>query len=161
MKRIIAVILLMTVFHIQAQEGQQDRRDERKSPRGQMMQDMSAEELATLKTKRMTLDLNLSESQKKDIYDINLKAAQEKKAKFAEREARKNDENREKPSKDEIYQNMNDRLDQQIAHKQSMRQILDDDQFKRWEKQGKRQASAKRRHHQGKRQGKMRVKQRN
>ena len=85
MKRIIVLVLLLSVIQIPAQERQDNRPKEGRKHHRELMQNMTAEQLATLKTKRMTLDLNLNESQSQEIYNLNLKAAQDKKAKFEER----------------------------------------------------------------------------
>ena len=152
MKRIIVLVLLLSVIQIPAQERQDNRPKEGRKHHGEFMQNMTAEQLATLKTKRMTLDLNLNESQSQEIYNLNLKAAQDKKAKFEERKGSQGEEKRKELTEKEHFDLMNNRLDNQIAHKQRMQRILNEDQFKRWEMQSKRH-SVKRQRKGNKRKG--------
>ena len=152
MKRIIVLVLLLSVIQIPAQERQDNRPKEGRKHHRELMQNMTAEQLATLKTKRMTLDLNLNESQSQEIYNLNLKAAQDKKAKFEERKGSQGEGKRKELTEKEHFDLMNNRLDNQIAHKQSMQRILNEDQFKRWEMQSKRH-SVKRQRKGNKRKG--------
>ena len=152
MKRIIVLVLLLSVIQIPAQERQDNRPKEGRKHHGEFMQNMTAEQLATLKTKRMTLDLNLNESQSQEIYNLNLKAAQDKKAKFEERKGSQGEGKRKELTEKEHFDLMNNRLDNQIAHKQRMQRILNEDQFKRWEMQSKRH-SVKRQRKGNKRKG--------
>lgn len=145
MKRIIVLVLLLSVIQIPAQERQDNRPEEGRKHHGELIQNMTAEQLATLKTKRMTLDLNLNESQSQEIYNLNLKAAQDKKAQFEERKGSRGDGKRKELTEDEHFDRMNNRLDNQIAHKQSMQRILNEDQFKRWEMQSNRHSAKRQR----------------
>ncbi|MGI9547732.1 MAG: hypothetical protein ACR2MM_10870, partial [Flavobacteriaceae bacterium] len=98
------------------------------------MKDMNPEQVASLETKKLTLALDLTEQQQAEIRQIELENAEYRKAKMEERRAVKDSEKAEKPSSDERYAMMSDRLDRKIDHKEKMKSILDKSQFEKWEK---------------------------
>lgn len=97
------------------------------------MKDLTPEQMATLQTKKMTLTLDLNDSQQVKFKDIMLKEATERKAKRAERDANKNEE-RQELTAEQRYERGNARLDKQIAHKKEMKNLLNAEQFAKWEK---------------------------
>ena len=90
------------------------------------MMDLSAAELATLQSKRMTLSLDLTDAQQLQVSELLTKQIEER------REARK-------AAGDSVrtrnYADMNARLDRQIAFKRSLQDILTDAQYEQWQKQ--------------------------
>lgn len=72
------------------------RHDGPKMRKGHKM-DMTAEQMATLQTKHMTLALDLTEDQQNQIYKINLEKAQFGKEKWAEAKAARESGEWEKP----------------------------------------------------------------
>lgn len=94
--------------------------------------DFTPEQLATLKSKQLALELNLDESQRQKIYELNLDQVNQRKSK---REEFKNTKNQgERPSSDERFNIQNRRLDEALAHKAEMKGILNKAQFEKWEK---------------------------
>lgn len=129
MKKVIIALLVLFTVTTQAQ----DRKRELESKKRSFMKDFSAEEMATLQTKRMTLHLDLTEDQQRKIKRINLENAKVRKAKM---EARKNMD-KSKLTKNERYEMMNERLDRQISTKQKMKKILTEAQYEKFEKMQK------------------------
>jgi hypothetical protein len=84
------------------------------------------EQEATLWTKKMTLELDLNQNQQDQMYALILEKT--KKIKF-----RMENKPKERPSKEEIYNMHISRLDEAIAMKESLKKILNDDQFAQWE----------------------------
>ncbi|MBT8258162.1 MAG: hypothetical protein KJO49_06790 [Bacteroidia bacterium] len=140
MKRLVVLICVLATFSLSAQQG--PRHKQGKAGMG-MMKDLSPDEAATLKTKKMTLDLDLSEAQQDKIYKIQLKNAQERQTRMEEIKKLREEGEMKKPSKEERYTRMNEGLDKQIAHKKEMKAILDQDQFEKWER-GRKRHSQKR-----------------
>lgn len=97
------------------------------------LKDLSAEEVATLRTKKMTLHLDLTESQQTKVKALVLEEAKQKESLRAERKAKKDDENAKKPTKEERYAMANTRLDEQIEMKRQMKSILNTEQYEKWE----------------------------
>lgn len=93
--------------------------------------DMTPEQMATLKTKQMTWALDLTNAQQKQIQTLNLENAKTRKAAMDERKARKETK---KPTSDERYAKKNERLDRMIVHKAEMKNILSTEQYDKWEK---------------------------
>lgn len=124
MKKILIVALAFTAMQVTAQVQKKEHK----------MMSFSAEEMATLQTKKMTLYLDLNKSQQAKIYDINLENATKRKAMMETRKAKKESGNSEKPTKEERFKMMNAKLDYQIAMKAKMKDILNDEQFAKWEK---------------------------
>jgi len=122
MKKLVS-IALMALFTIGA-FAQDGRKKQRK-------QEFTVDQIATLKTKKMTLLLDLSSQQQEQILEINKQKVTEHKAKKAARKALK--ESDSKPTSDEIFNMKNDRLDDMIAHKADMKKVLTTEQFETWQ----------------------------
>ncbi|WP_298237930.1 DUF4890 domain-containing protein [uncultured Algibacter sp.] len=129
MKKLVLIIVALLAIQVGAQE---PKRDGHK--KGQAMKNLSAEEIANLKTKKMTLHLELNESQQKEIYDINLANATTRKAHMESRKAKKESGDAQKPSKEDRLKMANALLDHKIAMKAKMKEILNEEQFAKWEK---------------------------
>ena len=153
MKHILLIAIAFFTLNVTAQQQKSQQKQGERKERPQRMnkfKDFTPEQMAELKTKKMTLDFNLTESQKKDIYKLNLKEATDRKKMMEERKARMeerknsqdlNDGNgkdqKNMRSKEERFNMANDNLDKQIAHKKEMQRILNNDQYEKWEKVNK------------------------
>jgi len=126
MKKIVIIAMALFALQINAQERGEKRADR---------PDFTPEEIAGLQTKQMTLDLDLTEAQQQKVSAIILENATVKKAKMEAFKKNKEKADGEKPSKDEMLKMKHEMLDAQIANKQKMKQVLNEDQFKKWEKQ--------------------------
>jgi len=143
MKKLVLLVLIFTTISLSAQERKRQNKEQNGPDRMEMHKDLTPEESAMLQTKRMTLDLDLTESQQKELYDLNLKNAEKRQAKRAEREQKKEGAQDKNPSKEDRVKFMNERLDNQIAHKKDMQRILNQDQFEKWELNSKRKGHRK------------------
>ena len=126
MKKVMLVLLCMAGITTMAQKG------EKKGQRA--MNDMTPEQMATLRTKEMTLNLDLNDAQQKQVQALNLKNAKSHKATMEKRKAMKENEETKKPTSDERYAMKNERLDKMIAVKTEMKEILSPEQYEKWEK---------------------------
>jgi len=133
MKKLALVVVLISGITLSAQRHQGDRGT---------MQDLSPQEIATLQTKKMTLALDLDQKQQTEVQSLFLTNTTERKNKMDERKSKKEDGNR--PSKEERYAMQNERLDHMIAQKASMKKILTEAQFEKWEKMQLRRQKGKR-----------------
>ena len=118
----IASIALVALFTISTFAQKQQRKQHR--------QDFTVDQMAELQTKKMTLHLDLTKDQVKQILEINKQHAVERKQKMEEHKALKQSE--KKLSSDEIFTKKNDRLDKMIAHKAEMKKVLNNEQFEKW-----------------------------
>lgn len=153
MKYLLVIAIAFSTINAVAQEEKRPRKDHNKKEMA-LHKDLSPEELATLQAKRMTLDLDLNATQQGEIYKMKLAEIKDRRAKMEEREKIKDKEgSKEKLSKEERYKRINDALDAKISHKQKMKQVLNDEQFKKWESTHKRHHSKrkKQRHNSRKR----------
>lgn len=90
------------------------------------------EQKASLAVKKMTLALDLTAKQQKEVSPLLAAQIQEREAAMKQRmEARKTGK---RPSKDELFAMQSKRLDNQIAFKNRMKNILDKEQFEKFEK---------------------------
>ncbi len=136
MKNIILIAIAFISLQGIAQERKREYRKGDRTERSQALKKLSPDQVATIKTKQMTLHLDLTEAQQKEVYKINLANAKER---FAKMEAaKKMKESGEKPTKENRYNMMNERLDQQIAQKKQLKSILTKEQFEKFEKSAKR-----------------------
>ncbi|TMM29553.1 hypothetical protein FDT66_10565 [Polaribacter aestuariivivens] len=127
MKNLVSILVLVFAFTFTTQA--QKKRNHKKPQ-------LSAEQHADLMVKKMTLSLDLSEKQQKQIKPLLTSKIAERKAFMEKRmEAKKEDK---KPTADEIYAVKSKMLDNQIAMKNSMKNILNKDQFEKFEKMQKR-----------------------
>ena len=129
MKKLIVIALALISIQAIAQSGRRDRPE-----CTQKMSTFSAEEMATLKTKKMTLFLDLNGSQQTEVQKINLKNATLRKAMMEKRKTRRESGTAQRPTKEVRFKMENTRLDHKIAVKAKMKKILDKEQYTRWEK---------------------------
>lgn len=111
------------------------------------MNEMTPEQTATLKTKKMTLALDLNDVQQKQIQTLNLENAETRKAAMEKRKAQKENGESTKPTSDERYAIENGRLDRMIDHKAEMKDILSPEQYAKWEKMAMRNGKHRKRTH--------------
>ena len=131
MKKVLfAFALLGCLFQVQAQGRSAERK--MKAQR-HLMAELEPEQRATLKTKKMTLALDLTSKQQKGVQALNLEEELwREKMKQGRKEAMLASE--AKPTKEERYLRQNQVLDQQIAYQQKLRNLLDEDQYQQWKK---------------------------
>jgi hypothetical protein len=142
MKKLVIVALALFTLNGIAQQDGKNRKD-RKEMRSEL-RDMSPENIADLKSKKLTLHLDLSESQQKQVHNILLDEAKDMQKIRSERQADNNE--KERPSKEERVEMQNNRLDKAIAIKRKMKTILTPEQYAKFEKMKplKRQKRSKR-----------------
>ncbi len=102
------------------------------------------EKMAELYVKKMTLELDLTEKQQKEIKPFLIEQAKKKALKREEIKSRK--EKKEKPTADERFEMKNEMLDHQIEMKNKFKKTLTSEQFEKWEK-SKKQGHHKRKRH--------------
>ncbi|PQJ79433.1 Spy/CpxP family protein refolding chaperone [Polaribacter porphyrae] len=126
MRKLASILVLVFAFTLTTQ-AQKKRKDKRPQ--------LSVEQHTNLAVKKMTLALDLSEKQQNQIKPLlNAQATAKKEAMEKRKEMRKAEK---KPTADEMYEMQSKRLDNQIAFKKSMKEILDDEQFEKFEKMAK------------------------
>lgn len=104
--------------------------------RMQKRANLTPDQMAELKTKRMTLALDLNDSQQKKVYTLNKRNAIERKKMMEERKAMRESDKR--PTKEEVFEKKSKMLDKMIAHKAEMKKILTPEQYDKWQKMAKR-----------------------
>lgn len=119
------MIALLALFMVTAYA--QDTRPERKEHRKELRPDLSPEQMAELSTKKMTLRLDLNETQQKEINKLELKRAKKRKEHYENRE------NRQNLTDTERFDRKNEMLDAQITHKAKMKSILSEEQYNKWQ----------------------------
>ena len=122
----IALALLVLVGTMSFAQPQ--KRGHEQHPKMDKMDEMSAEHIATLMSKKMTLQLELSETQQAKVYELILESTVKKKAQKADRPDGK-------PTKEQRFELQNKRLDDEIAFNKSLKSILNDEQYVQWKQQ--------------------------
>ncbi len=138
MKKLILIIIAVFALQVNAQR---PNHQGKKS----FFKDLTAEQIADLKTKKMTLHLDLTKAQQDKIHKMNLDLATERKSKMKNL---KNKNKVEKPTSNEKYQHKMEKLDKQIAQKKEMQSILNKEQFEKWEKMQMHRMSKQKKHKQ-------------
>lgn len=95
----------------------------------------SPEQIAELQTKKMELEYELNDKQRKEIYNLNRELARKRQENLEEMKARKA-ENKALTS-NEKYQKELNRLDEQKKHQTEMKRILGDEKYKTWKENHK------------------------
>lgn len=125
----MAAILVSTLAVAQ----QRGPKGEHGGRNGKMMAQFTPEQIAELQTKKLTLALDLTEKQQKEILKLNTEAATKRKAKFESMKALKGaGTERPKFTADQKYAFASARLDEQIARQNKMKSILTEDQYAKW-----------------------------
>lgn len=133
MKKIVIILIALATLQVTAQEKKREIKQDGQRERMETMKDLSPDEIATLRTKKMTLHLDLNEAQQNKIQALFLEEAKMRKAKMEEQKAMKESSETKTFTKEDKYKMMNDRLDHQIEVKKKMKSILNADQFEKWE----------------------------
>ncbi|AXG69761.1 hypothetical protein KORDIASMS9_01988 [Kordia sp. SMS9] len=142
MKNILYALAILLTLNVAAQERPDYKgKDGKMKAQKEFLQSLTPAQMATLQTKKMTLALDLTERQQTKILALQTKTATERKADMEARKAMK--EKGEKPTDEERFQMMNERLDAKIAYKQSIKEILTSEQYERWEKMQAQRAKGK------------------
>lgn len=127
MKKLASILVLVFAFTLTTQ-AQKKRKEKRPQ--------LSVEQHTNLAVKKMTLALDLSEKQQNQITPLLKAQAAARKEAMTKRKAMK--ESDAKPTADEIYEMQSKRLDNQIAFKSNLKDILNKEQFEKFEKIAKR-----------------------
>ncbi|MFT5438021.1 MAG: protein CpxP, partial [Ulvibacter sp.] len=90
----------------------------------------SPEQKAELSSKRMTLQLDLNESQQKKLYAVELEHAKLRNVRFQSKK------NKSELNDEERFKLKTERLDDQIATRKEMKSILTEKQYDIWQKSG-------------------------
>jgi hypothetical protein len=122
MKKLASILVLVFAFIVTVQAQKKERE---RGPK------LTVEQHTALAIKKMTLGLDLSDQQQNQIKPlINAQVARRKEAMEIRKENRTANK---KPSADEIYTMRSAQLDNQIAFKNKMRDILSIEQFEKFE----------------------------
>ena len=144
MKRLFVLALLIVGTTIIAQE-------RNRKHQGNEMEQFTPEQKSQLMLKKMTLELDLNDSQQKEMSAIISDNVAKKEAHKAEMKAMK--EKGVKPTNDERFAMHMKMLDEQIATKKRMEKILNAKQFEKWTSLKEDRQEKQRGNHQGKNQG--------
>ncbi len=121
MKKAMIILIAFTTFAINAQQERPDRKEHRK----ELKDNFTPEQKAELHSKKMTLDLGLNESQQTRVKQLLLEMDKDKP---------KKPEDRKEMTDAEKFEAKNKMLDQRIAMKNKMKDILTEEQYAKWEK---------------------------
>ena len=141
MVRIVSLLALFICFSltINAQKKQFFKNKKR----------LTTEQLTTLKVKKMTLELELSEIQQNKLTPVIKELISERSAQLDKKRELKNDVKKINPN--ERYQMASKILDRKIMFQKEMRTILNEEQFKKFKTlEKKRNEKMKKRRHQKK-----------
>ncbi len=132
MKTITSILAVLFVLNLSAQEPKLNERKQQYTP----------EQIAELQTKKMELEFDLTDKQRKELYKLNLETAQKREAKKQELKELKTEQ--KQLTSDEKYQMQLKRLDEAKYHQTEMKRVLGEEKYNVWkEKQQQRQMNQK------------------
>jgi len=143
MKKLVVIVLSLFTLIGVAQEKRKHKTEQKNGI--ELRKQMTPNDIADLKSKKLTLKLDLTDAQQKKVHALILNQAKAKETLKNERKS-KDGEKKEKPSKDDIVKRQNHRLDQQIAMKRKMKTILTAEQYAKFEKMKPRKNKKRRKH---------------
>ena len=137
MAKIVSLLALITCFSLttNAQKKQLFKNKKR----------LTTEQLTTLKVKKITLELELSEIQQNKLTPVIKELISERSAQLDKKRELKNDVKKINPN--ERYQIANKILDRKIMFQKEMRTILNEEQFKKFKTLEKKRNQKKKRFH--------------
>jgi len=134
MKKILIVALALFALQVTAQDKKEDKKDRKEKM--EHHKDMDPIEMAKIKTKKMTLALDLSQDQQNKVEKLNIKNAELRKVAMEKRKALKDAD--KKPTPEEKLKKENEKLDHLIATKREMKNILTEEQYEKYSKMAER-----------------------
>ena len=127
MKKIVSILVLVFAFTLTTQ-AQKKRKQQRPQ--------LTTEQQVDLAIKQMTLNLDLTAAQQRQIRPLIASKIADRKAAREKRKALK--DAKKKPTSDELYAMKSKALDKKIEMKKKMKNILNKEQFEKFEKMQKR-----------------------
>ena len=127
MKKIVSILVLVFAFTLTTQ-AQKKRKQQRPQ--------LTTEQQVDLAIKQMTLNLDLTAAQQRQIRPLIAAKIADRKAAKEKRKALK--DAKKKPTSDELYAMKSKALDKKIEMKKKMKNILNKEQFEKFEKMQKR-----------------------
>ncbi|MFN7100657.1 MAG: hypothetical protein ACK4M4_09810 [Flavobacterium sp.] len=124
MKKVMILAILLVGISSIAQT-------KRENGKRQQLEQMTPEQKQELQLKKLTLDLDLSNAQQKEVQVVL--SEQHKKREMAMAQRKANQAEAKKPTADERFAMKNKMLDEQIELKSRMKKILSNEQFNKWE----------------------------
>lgn len=125
MKKLAIAVCLLT-FSIQSYS-----QDEPKKSRRESLEQLTPEQRNELQVKKMTLDLDLTASQQKEMAALIKEESAKRDAKKAEMKA--NAATKKELTTAEKFELRSKMMDAQIEHKAKMKKILNKEQYEKWE----------------------------
>ncbi|TDD94403.1 hypothetical protein [Flavobacterium cellulosilyticum] len=123
MKKLVLVVFLMVGTIIVAQERNRRHQGEERTP-------FTSEQRSQLMLKKMTLELDLNDTQQKEFKSIIAEKMEKMEAKKTAMKTMK--EKGVRPTSDERFAMESKMLDEQIATKKRMEKILNPKQYEKW-----------------------------
>ncbi|MDN3493813.1 hypothetical protein [Winogradskyella bathintestinalis] len=131
MNKLVIIAIAFATLSSFAQQKQPQKLD--RENRAELRKSMTPTEIADLKSKQLTLKLDLNDEQQKKVHQLILNGAEDKQSLRQDNKTEK-DDTRKKPSKDEMLKMKSQKLDMQIEMKREMKKILTEEQFAKFEK---------------------------
>ena len=125
MKKTASILVLVFVFTVNAKAQEKDRRTQREK--------LTVDQQAILAVKKMTLTLELSETQQQEVQPILARQISSKRAEFEKVKTMR--ESKGELTADEYFAFQNQRLDQQIAYQMEMKSVLNNKQYEKFREQ--------------------------
>ncbi len=120
MKKAMIILMAFTTFAITAQNKTSEKKEQRK----EMKENFTPEQKAELRTKKMTLALDLNSSQQNKVKQLFVDMAKNKP---------EYSRNRSEMTSAQKFEAKNAMMDRQIAMNKQLKEILTEEQYAKWE----------------------------
>jgi len=137
MKKVLMICLLLVSISLQAQPQGQSSIEHRIAVR-EKIKELSPQQRAELKTKKMVLDLDLTKAQQSEIQKLNLEIE------IGREKMKPQKKKLDEISVNEFFDRTSKMLDNKIATKKWLQSILTEEQFEKFQKSKERKARERR-----------------
>jgi len=130
MKNLMMITMVVFTLQATAQRPNWVQQENMMGQKMSFMEDFSPEQIANLKTKRMVLQLDLTADQTDKVNNLNLVFSKAFKENMEEMKEKKG---KGKPSSENRYLMMIGKLNDRIAYRDNLKEILNKEQLEKWE----------------------------
>jgi hypothetical protein len=143
MKKLVVIALALFTLNGVAQDKRKNHND--REMHSELRKQMTPSDIADLKSKKLALKLDLSDTQQAKVHTLILDQATAHKDLRKKHQA-ENAEKKGKPSKDDFVKMENFKLDQQLKMKREMKALLTAEQYSKFEQMKPRGHKKNRKH---------------
>ena len=132
MKTILIIVMTFSSLSAMTQERKRDIKMSERSERIDNLKDFSPEEMATIKSKKLALQLDLDDAQQQQIKMLFLEQSKLRGNRMEQRQKQMENAKNNNISKEERFKILNNSLDDKLDIRNKIKDILTQEQYEKW-----------------------------